>query len=585
MRTRDEAAKDLQNVRAELQKLQTDLDRSDLDHETRKHIHAEKVILREQELLLMKELAAVSPSEDADDDKFKASLQGGGNEALSTQPWRTLRRSTAQAVWEQLKKCGYMFIKAPPFSGKSSLLQLVQDYLRTSPEGRGTPVYYVPLIPCRCIDHIDARIKQKTGRTLIEWFQGRSRAVLLLDEAQVTYRYPDAYLWSLLKLLGAGDSSVSHLRILISAAYGMARSGRPASPSTPAPIPISPSPSMVISLQRTPGQPSLTLDEAEYDELWEAWIAYFSLTFTTDSVKRFVFDIAGAQVGLVVHCLSEVAKQLTNTEDLDDVAWHFLHMRSFYDSLYNVRSITQYEELMHLQGAETILSDLLRTGSFLAVKYGGPLAKTVNTLYCNGHLIVNETTKRYSFTSPLHEQFFMLNHYCALGWSQPRHAPSRTLQELITRVLERMSSKALHDGVGVGTDGRLLERSWQMEFYRAVCSLLPEDDGCSPDVCKYFGSSGYIDFYLTKSRWAIELLRDGSGVEEHLDRFQTGRYHGMVERGNIVDYKVVDLRGPSAINQPETINHDNLITATFSFDYKVAHVMHKGSVVDLRVGG
>lgn len=35
-------------------------------------------------------------------------------------------------------------------------------------------------------------------------------------------------------------------------------------------------------------------------------------------------------------------------------------------------------------------------------------------------------------------------------------------------------------------------------------------------------SSGKVDFYIKPTKWAIEYLRDGSGVKAHIDRFLPG---------------------------------------------------------------
>ncbi|CAG8664984.1 2659_t:CDS:2 [Funneliformis mosseae] len=79
---------------------------------------------------------------------------------------------------------------------------------------------------------------------------------------------------------------------------------------------------------------------------------------------------------------------------------------------------------------------------------------------------------------------------------------------------------AYHPGFGKGKDGRLFERVWQMEFYRASLQVLPEDIYPSVDVGKAFGSKGYVDFYVNdKCNWAIELLRDGVKLNEHQQRF------------------------------------------------------------------
>ncbi|CAI2182646.1 12793_t:CDS:2, partial [Funneliformis geosporum] len=98
---------------------------------------------------------------------------------------------------------------------------------------------------------------------------------------------------------------------------------------------------------------------------------------------------------------------------------------------------------------------------------------------------------------------------------------------------------------GRGTDSHLLERVWQMEFYRASMQVLSKDFCISVDAGSCFGSNGYIDFYVNnKNKWAIELLRDGNKLQEHQQRFEKDvidiRSSGM-EALDIKDRKKYDI--------------------------------------------
>ena len=47
---------------------------------------------------------------------------------------------------------------------------------------------------------------------------------------------------------------------------------------------------------------------------------------------------------------------------------------------------------------------------------------------------------------------------------------------------------------------------------------------------------------MPSMKWGIELLRDGSKLREHSDRFLTGAYSAFQKSGTIVDYALLDLR-------------------------------------------
>ena len=99
----------------------------------------------------------------------------------------------------------------------------------------------------------------------------------------------------------------------------------------------------------------------------------------------------------------------------------------------------------------------------------------------------------------------------------------------MTLVFAGMNPKMLQVSLGIGVDGHLLERVWQMEFYRAATQVLPANIFISVDVGAVFGSSGFIDFYVDDARdWAIELLRDGNDVEEHCRRFEADNVYGPI---------------------------------------------------------
>ncbi|POM65708.1 Crinkler (CRN) family protein [Phytophthora palmivora] len=61
-----------------------------------------------------------------------------------------------------------------------------------------------------------------------------------------------------------------------------------------------------------------------------------------------------------------------------------------------------------------------------------------------------------------------------------------------------------------------------------------------------FGSTGFIDFtvHCGDDFWGIELLRDGSNLDEHIDRFAPGGPYSLLE---LSDYCLVDFRRVSSM--------------------------------------
>jgi hypothetical protein len=104
-----------------------------------------------------------------------------------------------------------------------------------------------------------------------------------------------------------------------------------------------------------------------------------------------------------------------------------------------------------------------------------------------------------------------------------------TLEELIIRTLCALRASVLRRSFGRGTDGKLLERTWQMEFYRAATMQISDDVCISPDVRHMFGTKGMVDFYVNDSRkWAVEIMRESGLVEEHALRFAPEGLYAVV---------------------------------------------------------
>ncbi len=124
---------------------------------------------------------------------------------------------------------------------------------------------------------------------------------------------------------------------------------------------------------------------------------------------------------------------------------------------------------------------------------------------------------------------------------------------LLSRTVERMDAEVLRHTLSLGAGGLVLERCWQMEFYRVCASLLLKGAAVSPDVgqvgyssrlrpwgscpeerldsliamlmllcsaMQALGGNGYMDFFISDPYcMGLELTREGSSINEHLGRF------------------------------------------------------------------
>jgi hypothetical protein len=152
-------------------------------------------------------------------------------------------------------------------------------------------------------------------------------------------------------------------------------------------------------------------------------------------------------------------------------------------------------------------------------------------------------------------------------------------------VLQRFNPRVFTGQREIDNSGavqRTPEAQYQDEFYRC-CHIL---SGGSAVVFPEFGTQrGRVDFYVKSRKWAIELVRDGAKLQEHVDRFRIpSRYADLP----IAESLVLDCRtsrpklphpgGYSYLSQGSLLFSPNedlgiLYHAVFADDYKSVEIL------------
>lgn len=120
-----------------------------------------------------------------------------------------------------------------------------------------------------------------------------------------------------------------------------------------------------------------------------------------------------------------------------------------------------------------------------------------------------------------------------------------SVKDLCFAVLRNIKPAGLRVGQGAGKfalDSRPLEATFQDEFYRACYTLLGKQLYLSSE---WTGTKkgGRVDFQVRGTHWAIEIVRDGDNIDEHIERFRPGgRYHPWLQDKEIRDYAILDFR-------------------------------------------
>ena len=115
-----------------------------------------------------------------------------------------------------------------------------------------------------------------------------------------------------------------------------------------------------------------------------------------------------------------------------------------------------------------------------------------------------------------------------------------SLLSFVGRVIERLEPTRLQLSESQSVEDSLVyERQYQNEFYRATYTITSKDTPLSPNVGPLYGARGFLDFLLSPLDWDFELLRDGSNLEEHVQRFGLGSAYDKLVKDEVVKYYVI----------------------------------------------
>jgi hypothetical protein len=146
----------------------------------------------------------------------------------------------------------------------------------------------------------------------------------------------------------------------------------------------------------------------------------------------------------------------------------------------------------------------------------------------------------YDFPSPLHRQIWSYK----LMPSEQYKYPGDILALIQDTVAKFRPNQLSRSDRRAETDERdPPEAQYSHEWHRSLHGVTGGNIVISPEYATAPGKRrGRVDFYIPSMKWGIELLRDGSKLREHSDRFLTGAYSALVKSGDIVDYALLDFR-------------------------------------------
>ncbi|CAB4441285.1 unnamed protein product [Rhizophagus irregularis] len=465
-------------------------------------------------------------------------LSGRDRELIS------LRFDIIKSLINELKCKKVILVQAPPFSGKTSTAQILEEALVNAPEYSNHRVIRISLLWESHInwDTFGKKWKSIVGISWEEWTKQCRKipSILIVDEAHLIYgkdkkvsnkesadKESADQFWATVKSL---LQEVSSIKIIMFAAYGY-RSSNYAGLATPVKLPETNCKSLI----------DINFSQGELKNYVKNYCSKCFKILNQQEVLElyeYIRKVTEGHAGLVRHILGSIENALKNK--IDELNWKiifkYLNSKEFDLSIYNnCRAVPNVKSLNRKQ---------LELCEETYLKGKTPFSDDEDAVYLvkTGVLMVVEDNGYLTFAAPLLKRAFFQQNY---GVSSSSNIIPTDLYQFIVKVFTAMCNKLsgniLRETLGFGSEGRILEQTWQKEFYRIGTQVLGRNHFLSPEVGSVFGCEGKIDFYVDKLDWAIELLRDGEDMKGHKDRFEPGgKYKEIVKYAKSI--AIIDIR-------------------------------------------
>ncbi|KAF8453927.1 hypothetical protein BGX38DRAFT_366277 [Terfezia claveryi] len=453
----------------------------------------------------------------------------------------------------------FVLIRSPPYSGKSTLGQLIRDSLIS----QGHRAYYISLAGIQGRDALFNKEpfqrfwQTRIGYTWDEISASEDSMSIIIDEAQVIYGNVAPFFWGSLKGLMSDTKKNASLRITLLALYD----------------PLIIQQITPISFLYTLGLDTLRLRRDEFNQLLERFVEHRHTIGSPNfeipqSVQDAIFSLTGGHAGLCRTTLRYLrhnypdgpAATVTMLRDLTsaDFKINLTKTRAFHWIQNWNPSPTETEllrRILLLCDAESCVSvDLIANPATYNFVRSGILTMVDN---------------KFQFSAPIMRMILIHLLFTAPGGSL--RSESISFQEFLIRTIERMDPSMLQTSLGLGQTSRLLERTWQMGWYKAATTAVPLHATVSADVGAIFGSVGYLDFYVNGDlNWGIELLREGDRMKQHAKRFIEDGAYAVIP---LTEWVIIDFRHHSkAVQDPRP----NFLYALYEDDYNIITLKQLG---------
>ena len=483
-----------------------------------------------------------------------------------------------------------ILIKAPPFSGKTSLATLLKYNFEKKENTYPIMLSLIRKTGAQQFDYesIDFSFKNncniENSQTFFEMIQtDKSRNyVLIIDEGQKLYANCNDFLEQL-KLV----SNKTTLKTICFAAYG--KYDIASTDTTP----------LHFDKQRSVTLLKLRLNE--FDELIKNYNGSKEgkAVPIDNSISNYIRILTDFHAGLVKKTLNLIWKKFSsypkqfNNHDI----FSFLLSKPFMFDISESRCFNP--ELTLTDSHKDIINEIRMNGSFLKKQC---LQKEIDHMVLSGLLYSNDR-QRYRFSSPLilKAYLYIYERECIRPYDFDKKDPN--IIDFVYEVLSKIDSNQARLAAHAKLPTPLYEKTWNCEIYRAISKILPNKYFINIDVPPFnFPDNekesemqieeenndeeierksdlngkklGYLDFYINYDlQYGIEILREGKKktILEHHNRFipPLGRYSNM----KFKEYVVLDIR--SSPPKSKYLQNDKYVAAVYDTNFEIWTVYWK----------
>ncbi|XP_024517135.1 uncharacterized protein LOC112341382 [Selaginella moellendorffii] len=445
------------------------------------------------------------------------------------------RTHTVNKLLRLVDTVGTVQMRAPPQSGKTSLLQLADAAARRSP--RWKHVYFISLasIHLNFDEQFVAKYSKGAFNDLFE--PGGPKRLLIVDEADGSYA-DEMPLWNVIRSMQEeyrnkerDTTWIPNLKIIISSGFGaetvfMAKSA-PGKWNDENRVLLRPAGSHGVAIQ---------LSDLEAIEVWTGWLAHNGLPQLSDGLRDYVFRMTDKQPGVLAHVLELLESRGAGTRHpyaVEDQLWSKFSKPEFLSGLSELRSICIFHHLVHEAPYHAVAMKLLKfdkvPDSIVRNEERGPMYNMV----LRGQAIKSDDGY-YSMISLAHDYFYR-KHLYKRGWSA-RRIDHMGIKKFMRRLLKQINPAVLRN-----CSGDALEKI-QVGIHRALCAVLKQPLWPNIDLGPRLEGRGLHEFYVQDIGWLIELETEVLRKRDLNAKVMEGeRYHSMRKKKQLKAYVFIDV--------------------------------------------